>query len=347
MIGFRQTFYYTSDRCFRFFPCLSDPGRRSALLLQSALVLLHLVYAGILFLFDKDLIEKTIREPWYTTLYILLFVATLAQYFLTAYTSPSYVIDAMREANQADSLLRKSIMSSNKDNPSSSKNKSVVITVEGNKSVKNAVETNASSWTKLVMDLYPPGTSARTLTCSYCNILQPPRSKHCHDCDKCVLQFDHHCVWLGTCIGQGNHCRFWWYIFEETTLCIWTSILYITFLKENISKAWWTSVILIALLIILAFFLIFLLLLLFFHSYMVMTNQTTYELVKRRRIPYLRGIPGRVYLFSKGVCRNVHNFCCVRNSRYRLEALPSSEEIEEKSKPYTCMHVLSCRCCFR
>jgi hypothetical protein len=41
-------------------------------------------------------------------------------------------------------------------------------------------------------------------------IMQPPRAKHCHDCDKCVLQFDHHCVWLGNCIGQGNHCQFWW-----------------------------------------------------------------------------------------------------------------------------------------
>ncbi|THU58476.1 hypothetical protein C4D60_Mb03t14680 [Musa balbisiana] len=59
-----------------------------------------------------------------------------------------------------------------------------------------------------VMDLYPPGFPSRTWTCSYCHIIQPPRSKHCHDCDKCVLQFDHHCAWLGTCIGKRNHCRF-------------------------------------------------------------------------------------------------------------------------------------------
>jgi hypothetical protein len=43
-------------------------------------------------------------------------------------------------------------------------------------------------------------------------LLQPPRTRHCHDCDKCVLQFDHHCIWLGTCIGKKNHCRFWWVV---------------------------------------------------------------------------------------------------------------------------------------
>jgi palmitoyltransferase len=61
----------------------------------------------------------------------------------------------------------------------------------------------------LVLDLYPPGTSIRNLTCGYCHVEQPPRTKHCHDCDRCVLQFDHHCVWLGTCIGQKNHSKFW------------------------------------------------------------------------------------------------------------------------------------------
>ncbi|KAM7516074.1 hypothetical protein LguiA_005657 [Lonicera macranthoides] len=229
--------------------------------------------------------------------------------------------------------------------PASSKNGSVVVTVDRNQLGRNLLGSNATSWTKLVMDMYPPGSSVRTWTCSYCNIVQPPRSKHCHDCDKCVLQFDHHCVWLGTCIGQGNHCRFWWYICEETALCLWTGVLYITYLKANISKAWWIDVIMILLLAILSMSLIFLLLLLLFHTYLVLTNQTTFELVRRRRIPYLRGIPERVYPFSKGVCRNLYNFCCARNSIYTMESLPTAQQLEEKLKPYTCLDVLSCRCC--
>ncbi|KAH9307347.1 hypothetical protein KI387_035258, partial [Taxus chinensis] len=116
----------------------------------------------------------------------------------------------------------------------------------------------------------------------------PPRSKHCHDCEKCVLQFDHHCVWLGTCIGQGNHCRFWWYLFEDTILCIWTAAMYIISISKDVSKEWWRGAIEIVLLIALLFCLIILLMLLTFHTYLILTNQTTYELIRKRRIPYLR-----------------------------------------------------------
>ncbi|XP_021668834.1 protein S-acyltransferase 10 isoform X3 [Hevea brasiliensis] len=285
------------DRCYRLSPCLADPATRSSLGLKVALVMLHLIYVGILFLFDNHLIDKTKQDPWYIALYLLLFIATLVQYFVTSGSSPGYVLDAMRALNE-----------------------------------KNAVFAKASM-------------TAKTLTCSYCNVEQPPRAKHCHDCDKCVLQFDHHCVWLGTCIGWGNHCRFWWYICEETALCLWTDILCIAYLKANIIRAWWKDAIMILLLVILSISLIFLLLFLLFHSYLILTNQTTYELVRRRRIPYLRGIPERVYPFSKGVCRNLYEFCCARSNIYKLERLPTAIEIEEKSRPHTCLDFLTCRCC--
>ncbi|KAK6924549.1 Palmitoyltransferase, DHHC domain [Dillenia turbinata] len=331
----RESWPRFSDRFYRWFPCLSDPGRRSSLGLKVALVALHLVYVGVLFLFDRDLVDKTTKEPWYTAIYLLLFVATLVQYFLTAGSSPGYVLDAIRAARSASTSKQ----------PAASKNGGLVITIDGSQRGSNVLGSNTSSWTKLVMDMYPPGSSVRTWTCTYCNVLQPPRAKHCQDCDKCVLQFDHHCVWLGTCIGQGNHSRFWWYICEETALCIWTGVLYITYLTVNMSKTWWIDVVMILLLVILTISLIFLILLLLFHSYLILTNQTTYELVRRRRIPYLREIPERVHPFSKGICRNLYNFCCARSSIYAMEPLPSAQELEAKSRPYTCLDVLSCRCC--
>ncbi|KAF5738099.1 protein S-acyltransferase 10 isoform X1 [Tripterygium wilfordii] len=338
--------YPSENLCVFIFLCQGlsiRKARRSALGLKVALVALHLVYAGILFLFDGDLIEKTKHEPWYTSLYLSLFVDTLVQYFVTSGSSPGYVLDAMRDINETNVTFGKTSASSKQ--PASSKNGSLVITIDSGQSGRNSPGSNATYWTKRVLDTYPPGTSVRTVTCSYCNVEQPARAKHCHDCDRCVLQFDHHCVWLGTCIGWGNHCKFWWYICEETALCLWTGILYITYLKTSIARAWWKDAIMILLLIALAICLIFLLLLLLFHSYLVLSNQTTYELVRRRRIPYLRRIPERVYPFSKGICRNLYNFCCVPNSTYSLELLPTALELEEKSRPYTCSHLLSCRCC--
>lgn len=42
----------------------------------------------------------------------------------------------------------------------------------------------------------------------------PENVKHCAQCNKCVLDFDHHCIWLNNCIGRSNFLRFVYLIVE-------------------------------------------------------------------------------------------------------------------------------------
>ena len=37
--------------------------------------------------------------------------------------------------------------------------------------------------------------------CEICDYYQPPRAVHCPACNVCIAGFDHHCVWMGTCVG--------------------------------------------------------------------------------------------------------------------------------------------------
>lgn len=58
----------------------------------------------------------------------------------------------------------------------------------------------------------------RQTKCAVCDVPKICRSHHCKHCNKCVATYDHHCVMLGTCIGERNHCRFWWFIFLHVCL---------------------------------------------------------------------------------------------------------------------------------
>ncbi|VDK51565.1 unnamed protein product [Cylicostephanus goldi] len=40
--------------------------------------------------------------------------------------------------------------------------------------------------------------------CFTCWVNKPKRAKHCSVCDRCVMDFDHHCPWLHQCITIRN-----------------------------------------------------------------------------------------------------------------------------------------------
>lgn len=41
-------------------------------------------------------------------------------------------------------------------------------------------------------------------SCTVCLAIKPARYYHCRRCERCIYRMDHHCSWVGNCIGQYN-----------------------------------------------------------------------------------------------------------------------------------------------
>jgi hypothetical protein len=64
-----------------------------------------------------------------------------------------------------------------------------------------------------------PGDGLRWCGHCACYVTSGPRTKHCHECRKCVHGFDHHCDYLQSCVGAANYRTF---LLLLLTLTAWT-----------------------------------------------------------------------------------------------------------------------------
>ena len=85
----------------------------------------------------------------------------------------------------------------------------------------------ASSWNQA-----PEEIKTNLRYCVPCRILRPSRTLHCYSCDICIYEYDHHCAWVGKCIGRDNLSQFKCFLLSVVQLfctlgiCIYTASLY-------------------------------------------------------------------------------------------------------------------------
>lgn len=180
-----------------------------------------------------------------------------------------------------------------------------------------------------------------------CHFFQPPRAHHCSVNDNCIERFDHHCPWVGTTIGLRNYRTFLLFIVTTSILCIYVFACCLTqlFLKHNelvdearakgkeTSGLWGKTLgdVPAALALMAYTFLFFLFVggLTGFHSYLVATNQTTYENFRYNN----SDMPNP---YDIGIFRNCAQVWCMRIPKSRVDFRGYVDE-QPRRRPLTDM----------
>ncbi|KAL7575565.1 hypothetical protein ACA910_020140 [Epithemia clementina (nom. ined.)] len=188
-------------------------------------------------------------------------------------------------------------------------------------------------------NLGTPTARTRRPFCEKCGFAPPLRSHHCKVCDRHVAMFDHHCDFIGTCIGERNHCRFWWFLTAQA-VGFWylvhtigssphgfvsllfhstnhhynhgnshdavedTNALFYQALRVVAAKLYVYPLALIAWLVWAI------------HTFLAATNSTTFEWSKgARHLEYLRGTQATDLPYSfRSLDQNISFFCCQRDA---------------------------------
>ncbi|KAI5079851.1 hypothetical protein GOP47_0005330 [Adiantum capillus-veneris] len=158
-------------------------------------------------------------------------------------------------------------------------------------------------------DVIVNGVVVKIKYCDTCMLYRPPRCSHCSICNNCVDRFDHHCPWVGQCIGRRNYPYFFGFVITTTLLCFYIfamCALRIKTLMDGDPSVWRAlqkspaSGFLMAYAFLATWFVGGLTA---FHLYLMSTNQTTYENFRYR-------YDKKINPYSRSVLKNIQEILC-------------------------------------
>ena len=191
---------------------------------------------------------------------------------------------------------------------------------------------------ELPIKIVHKGVFKTTKICLTCNIARPFRSTHCSDCDNCTLRFDHHCPWIGGCVGKRNYIYFFIFLIllniKNVYLLIF-SIIHIckTYMnstdEEKKIKSWIARKLLSVIpslftIIFIGATMLFTTGLIIYHINLIIKNITTKEEIKKL-LPLKVGNP-----YDRGVGNNCNEFWTRHKS---MENNYTVKDLRVKVKP--------------
>ena len=77
---------------------------------------------------------------------------------------------------------------------------------------------------------------SKYLKCKICNIIIPKELEvnHCFECKICIIKLDHHCTWVGKCIGKNNIIFFYCFVLSLFGYIIVSLFTILIFLQQQL-----------------------------------------------------------------------------------------------------------------